>query len=67
MRRENKGSTFDGWLHEEGIYDEVSAAAIKQALARQNEQTEKEERLTKNLCNDALRPEPGLAGRRSLR
>jgi len=67
MRGENKGSSFDGWLRGEGIYEEVSAAAIKRVLARQVEHAMKEKRLSKNLCNDALRPEPGLAGRRTFR
>jgi antitoxin HicB len=47
MRRENKGSSFDGWLKEEGIYEEVSAAAIKRVLARQIEHAMKEKRLSK--------------------
>jgi antitoxin HicB len=47
MRRENKGSSFDGWLQEEGIYEEVSAAAIKRVLARQIEQAMSEKRLSK--------------------
>ena len=47
MRRENKGSSFDAWLQEEGIYEEVSAAAIKRVLARQIEQAMKEKRLSK--------------------
>ncbi len=46
MRRENKGSTFDGWLKEEGIYEEVSAAAIKRVLARRIEHAMKEKRLS---------------------
>ena len=47
MKRENKGSSFDGWLQEEGIYEEVSAAAIKRVLARQIEQAMKEKQLSK--------------------
>ena len=47
MKRENKGSSFDGWLQEEGIYEEVSAAAIKRVLARQIEHAMKEKRLSK--------------------
>lgn len=47
MRRENKGSSFDDWLKEEGIYEEVSAAAIKRVLARQIERAMNEKRLTK--------------------
>jgi DNA-binding phage protein len=47
MRRENKGSLFDDWLKEEGIYEEVSAAAIKRVLARQIERARKEKHLSK--------------------
>jgi predicted XRE-type DNA-binding protein len=47
MKRENKGSSFDGWLQEEGIYEEVSAAAIKRVLARQIEHAMKEKQLSK--------------------
>ena len=35
MKRKNKGTSFDGWLHEEGIREEVTAAAIRRVLARQ--------------------------------
>lgn len=47
MKRENKGSSFDAWLQEQGIYEEVSAAAIKRVLARQIEHAMKEKRLSK--------------------
>jgi antitoxin HicB len=47
MRRENKGSSFDGWLKEERIYEEVSASAIKRVLARQIEHAIKEKPLSK--------------------
>jgi len=35
MRKKNIGSTFDSWLREERIYEEVSANAIKRVIARQ--------------------------------
>jgi len=35
MRKKNIGSTFDSWLREEGISEEVSANAIKRMIARQ--------------------------------
>jgi antitoxin HicB len=35
MKKKNIGSTFDSWLREEGIYEEVSANAIKRVIARQ--------------------------------
>jgi hypothetical protein len=35
MKKKNIGSTFDSWLREEGIYEEVSANAIKRVIVRQ--------------------------------
>jgi predicted XRE-type DNA-binding protein len=35
MKKKHIGSSFDSWLREEGIYEEVSASAIKRVLARQ--------------------------------
>lgn len=37
MKRKNIGSSFDSWLKEEGIYEEVTTTAIKRVLARQVE------------------------------
>lgn len=47
MKRQNKGSFFDDWLKEEGIYEEVTAAAVKRVLARQIEDAMEERRLSK--------------------
>ena len=47
MKRKNIGSSFDGWLREEGIYEEVTAAAIKRVLARQLEASMKERQFSK--------------------
>jgi predicted XRE-type DNA-binding protein len=33
--KKNVGSSFDSWLREEGIQEEVTAVAIKRVLARQ--------------------------------
>jgi antitoxin HicB len=35
MKKKNIGSTFDSWLREEGIYEEVSENTIKRVIARQ--------------------------------
>jgi hypothetical protein len=35
--KKNIGSSLDSWLREEGIYEEVTATAIKGVLARQVE------------------------------
>ena len=47
MRKNRIGSTFDSWLREEGIYEEVSATAIKRVLSRQLEAAMEEKGLSK--------------------
>jgi hypothetical protein len=47
MKKKNIGSSFDGWLREEGIYEEVTATAIKRVLARQAEAAMKEKNFSK--------------------
>jgi DNA-binding Xre family transcriptional regulator len=47
MKKENVGSSFDSFLREEGIYEEVTAAAIKRVLARQLEAAMREGGLSK--------------------
>ncbi len=37
MKKKNIGSSFDSWLREEGVEEEVTAVAIKRVLARQVE------------------------------
>ena len=41
------GSSFDDFLKEEGIYEEVTAAAIKRVLARQLAYEMKKKKITK--------------------
>lgn len=48
MKKKHIGSSFDTWLHEEGIYEEVSAAAIKRVLSRQLEAAMAEKGLSKS-------------------
>ena len=47
MKKKNIGSTLDSFLREEGIYEEVSANAIKRVLARQVEAAMKEKHFSK--------------------
>ena len=42
------GSSFEGFLKDEGTYEETSALAIKRTLAWQLENAMEKERLTKN-------------------
>ena len=47
MKKKNIGSSFDGWLREDGTYAEVTATAIKRVLARQVEAAMKEKQFSK--------------------
>jgi antitoxin HicB len=47
MKKQHIGSSFDSWLREEGIYEDVTAGAIKRILARQVEVAMKENHLSK--------------------
>ena len=47
MKKKSIGSTFDSWLREEGLYEEVSATAIKRVVARQVEAAMNQKGLTK--------------------
>jgi len=47
MKKKHIGSSFDSWLREEGIYEEVTATAIKRVLARQIEAAMKERQFSK--------------------
>ena len=48
MKKKNIGSSFDSWLREEGIYEEVTVTAIKRVLARQVEAAMKEKNFSKS-------------------
>ena len=48
MKKKNIGSSFDSWLREEGIYEEVTATAIKRVLSRQLEAAMEEKGLSKS-------------------
>ena len=42
------GSSFDNWLKEEGLYEEVTGRAIKRVIARQLNALMREQGLTKS-------------------
>jgi predicted XRE-type DNA-binding protein len=48
MKKENIGSSFDDWLHEEGLYEEVTSVAIKRVLARQINQQMLDQQISKS-------------------
>lgn len=48
MKNKHKGSNFDDFLKEEGIYDECHAEAVKRVLSYQVEKELKKQKLTKS-------------------
>jgi len=48
MKKENIGTSLDDWLHEEGLYEEVTSVAIKRVLARQLSQQMADQRVSKS-------------------
>jgi antitoxin HicB len=48
MKKKNIGSSFDDWLRDEGLYEEVTAVAIKRVLARQIAQEMTDQNLSKS-------------------
>ena len=57
MARKNPhiGSSFDSWLDEAGIREEVTAAAIKAVIARQLAQEMKKKKITKKRMAELMR------------
>ena len=47
MKEKNIGSSFDEFLQDEGIYEEVTTAAVKRVLVRQLETAMEEKDLSK--------------------
>jgi hypothetical protein len=54
-RNPHLGSSFDDFLKEEGIFEEVTAAAMKRVLAWQIEQLMKKQRVTKSAMAKRMR------------
>jgi len=54
MKKENIGSSFDSWLEEEGIREQVTTRAIKRVLARQIEAAMKDEGLSKTAMAERM-------------
>ena len=48
MKKKNIGSSFDDFLREDGIYEEVTAAAIKRVLALQIDHKMEQQHLPDN-------------------
>ena len=58
MKKKNIGSSFDSLLREDGIYEEVSGAAIKRVLSRQVEAAMKEKHFSKAEMARRMRNKP---------
>lgn len=54
-RRDHSGSTFDSFLEQDGIREEVEAVAIKRVLAWQLQQAMQEQQKTKHAMAKQLR------------
>ncbi len=54
MKRENIGSSFDDFLREDGLYDEVAGAAAKRVLTRKISEPIAQPKLT-NAKSQAVR------------
>lgn len=46
--KKHVGSSFDSWLHDEGVYEEVTGAAIKRVLSRQVAEAMAEKNISKS-------------------
>jgi hypothetical protein len=55
MKTENIGSDFDDFLREDGIYDDVVAAAIKRVIALRIEDEMKRKRIAKSEMAERMR------------
>ena len=56
MKRKGRiGSSFDSFLRDEGVYEEVTAKAIKRVIARQLDAVMRENHLTKSMLARRMR------------
>ncbi len=55
MKKQNIGSDFDDFLAEEGMFEEVTAVAVKRVIAWQIEQEMSAQKLTKTAMAKKMR------------
>jgi antitoxin HicB len=48
QRRNHMGSSIDGFLREEGIFEEAQAQAVKEVVAWQLDEAMKKQKISKN-------------------
>ncbi len=63
MKEENIGTSFESWLDEEGITEEVTAVAIRRVLARQLADAIRREGMTKTEMASKMRTSRGTLDR----
>lgn len=63
MKEKNIGTSFESWLDEEGITEEVAAVAIKRVLARQLADAMRREGMTKTEMASKMRTSRGTLDR----
>ena len=63
MKEKNIGTSFESWLDEEGIAEEVVAVAIRHALARQLADAMRREGMTKTEMASKMRTSRGTLDR----
>ena len=63
MKEKNIGTSFESWLDEEGITEEVTAVAIRRALARQLADAMRREGMTKTEMASKMRTSRGTLDR----
>lgn len=63
MKAKNIGTSFESWLDEEGITEEVTAVAIRRVLARQLADAMRREGMTKTEMASKMRTSRGTLDR----
>lgn len=63
MKEKNIGTSFESWLDEEGITEEVTAVAIRRVLARQLADAMRREGMTKTEMASKMRTSRGTLDR----
>ena len=63
MKEKNIGTSFESWLEEEGITEEVTAVAIRRVLARQLADAMRREGMTKTEMASKMRTSRGTRDR----
>jgi len=55
QRRNHMGSSIDGFLREEGIFEEAQAQAVKEVVAWQLDEAMKKQKISKNRMGTLLK------------